>query len=128
MTLAVPIIVGLVVQRVLEWFRTAPGITKIIFRAGAEGRGELLTIHKELFIAFTPPPPARIPDMEHHANEPPGSLSLDYRPINVALRFIGQENVAMPLGMETTKTLERLRERSMNNFKACHTRLLAFVD
>src|SRR6266404_389534 len=128
MTFAVPVIVRLVVQRVLEWLGTAPGITEVIFRASAEGGRELLAIHKKLFITFSPPTAARIPNVEHHAHKPSGALRLEYGPIDVALRLSREESVAMPLCMKSPKALHRLGEGSMNDFKTCHARLHAFID
>src|SRR6266850_330506 len=128
MTFAVTVIVCLIVQRMLEWFGTAPGITEIIFRTSAEGGRELLAIHEEFLITLTPPTAAWIPNVEHHTYEPPRAFRLDDGPIDVPLGFGGQEDVAMPLRMETAKSFDGLRERSMNDFKACHARLLAIVE
>ena len=61
---------GLGVIGLLEQMRIAPGVAEIVFRAGAEGGGELLAVNEELLVAFAPPAAARIPDVQHHAAEP----------------------------------------------------------
>src|SRR5436190_165480 len=96
---AIPVVVGLVVQCILKWVGTAPGIAEIVLRPRSESGRELLAIHEKLFITFAPPTASRIPDMKHHADKPASPLSFGDGPIYPALRFARKEGVAMPFGM-----------------------------
>jgi hypothetical protein len=42
-------------QEMIEYFRTAPGISDIVFRSSAKMRRERFTIDIDLFVALAPP-------------------------------------------------------------------------
>src|SRR5581483_10312924 len=104
---AVPIVMGLIMKSVLEQTRIGPGVSEIILRARTESGREFLAVHKELLIALAPPATPRVPNVQHHADEPAGAFGLEHRPIDLAVGGGRQKRIAMPLGMEPGQLLER---------------------
>src|SRR5207302_436977 len=100
MAFAITVVVSLVVIGVLKQRRIAPGITEVVFRAGADSGRELFVVHEEFFVTFAPPTAARIPDVKHDADEAASALSFEDGPIDAALGFAGEKGIAMPFGVE----------------------------
>src|SRR5256885_26036 len=113
---------------VLEQTRIRPSVAKVILRAGPKGRGEFLAIDEKLFITFTPPTAARVPDMQHHADKAAQTFGLEHRPINLPVRVSGKQRVAVPFGVESPELLNRTRKRGMRKFKTNRVRLGAVID
>ena len=96
--------------------RIAPGVAEIVFRAGAEGGGELFAVDKEFLVAFAPPAAARVPDVQRHAAEPALAPGLEHDPIGPAV--LGQlDRVAMPLGVEMAQAREGPAQRRMGDLE-----------
>mgnify|MGYP007078643587 CR=1 FL=1 len=61
----------LIVIAIGEQRGIAPGIAKVVLRAGAERGGEHLSVDEEFLVALAPPAAARIPDVQHDPAEAP---------------------------------------------------------
>lgn len=75
----------LALRSAVENLRCSPGVAEVVFRAGAECRGELLAVHEELLVALAPPV------IPHHIVLEPLRLGTEFR--NLAHVVIGQRTV-----------------------------------
>ena len=91
-----------------------PGVAEVVLGSGADRRRELLAIHKELLVSFTPPATARIPDVQHHAAEPAAPAGLQDPPIGEPIFRQGRQ-IAMPLGVEMPQPCKGPRQRRMHD-------------
>ena len=106
----------LAVEGPLEQARVAPGVAEVVFRAGAEGGGELLAVDEELLVALAPPAGRGF----HTCSITPQNRP---RPSVLSIIQSGQRSsgswcdVAVPLAVEMAQAVEGPVERGVDDLE-----------
>jgi hypothetical protein len=94
----------LVVIGVLEQQIAPPGVSEVILRPGAERGWKFFPVHEKLFIAFSPPPAARVPDMQRDPAEAARPVGLQQGPVYfAAFGFRRRKRAHVPFGVKPSE-------------------------
>ena len=86
--------------RIVKKLRSAPRVTEVVFRTGAEPSGEFFAVNKEFLIAFTPPDTVDdLIDVQARAHI--AAFSLNGKHLRIRCTVVGAGKTALPVGMET---------------------------
>ncbi len=105
-----PMAPGIDYAGVVEELGATPRVPEVVFGPGPERGGEGLAVNEELLVTLSPPAAARVPDVQHDADEPAAPLGLEHGPVDRPPGgILGEKSIPVPLGVEAPQAFNGLR-------------------